>query len=903
MTTSVLAPGWSYSTAASRLDVTAAGVRRTVLLREDESTQLATALVAGRSVFVCGEPGVGKTHLLDRFTQSDAFYAVAPAGPGARDAGPEASGSPVWISVGASRAESHVPLGALLAVLPDVDVPVTAPVGVVRRVVLDALRAMSAGRRVIVRLDDAHLLDELSARVLAGLARQDELQLVATMRSHRASQSPWLEMWKDGAVDRIDLRRASKPQVDGWLRKALGGPVSERVLHHMWLATQGNPLLLVETTVEAFVDGTVRRDGDVWVWSGEAPVGDRLTHLVEHDLGSLSPVERQALRLVATAGTVDRDTLERIVPSAAVDHLVAEGLVASGRHGTGSAGSGPAHLGCALVYGQVLRATTSTARRRLDLEQLRDVQDDLEQQSGAVLVESVDTALACGVRESAERITGALQGALMAGQCETAVRVATNALRVTEPRDPVRLRLLHGRALAWYYLDQSARAVRDIDELRDEVSRTDLDPDVRAALLADVSDIVVGIEQHQHGDSEAALDEVARLRTELTALFGEVLPARVELRLQVARITVLGSAMRLGECRDECTALLEGPSAYSPDVLPLVPLLLLDLTQRGQLFAAQALAQRFFGVAQAHADTRPWSVAEIFSVGYFTMVGLGEVDLAESIVAALDEPDVPFNVDPTANRMLRGGVASLRGRWSHARDELHAANAQLALSDVIGLSAMSLVSEAVMALASGDTTGGRELLDRARQVPTRLYGSYMQAEVRLVRLDASGWLRDPAYSEQALELAVWARERGLNRVELDAVHRAVVAHYGDGRMSRATDLVERARELVSQVDGRRAQALTAHVEAMASGDPHLLLVASHELGQCGVWLPPTQRSVTLTRREQEIAGLAAGGLSSREIAERLVLSVRTVDSHLSRVFAKAGVKNRRELGAALRGAI
>jgi DNA-binding CsgD family transcriptional regulator len=903
VTTSVLAPGWSYATAASRLDVTAAAIRRTVLLRDDESSQLAASLVAGRSVFVCGEPGVGKTHLLDRFTQSDDFYAVAPAGPGARDAGAAASGSPVWISVGASRAESHVPLGALLAVLPDVDVPVTAPVGVVRRVVLDALRAMSAGRRVIVRLDDAHLLDELSARVLAGLARQDELQLVATMRSHRASQSPWLEMWKDGAVDRIDLRRASKPQVDVWLRKALGGPVSERVLHHMWQATQGNPLLLVETSVEAFVDGTVRRDGDVWVWSGEAPVGDRLTHLVEHDLSSLSTVERQALRLVATAGTVDRETLERIVPAAAVDHLVAEGLVASGRQGNGAPAPGPAHLGCAIVYGQVLRATTSTARRRLDLEQLRDVQDDLEQQSGAVLVDSVDTALACGVRESPERTAGALHGALMAGQCETAVRIATNALRVSLPGEPLRLRLLHGRALAWYYLDQSARAVRDIDELRDEAGRAELDPRDRAALLADVSDIVLGIEQHQHGDSEAALDEVERLRAELTALFDGDLPARAELRLQVARITVLGSALRLAECREECAALLEGPSAYSPDVLPLVPLLLLDLTQRGQLFAAQALSQRFYGVAQAHADTRPWSVAEIFSVGYFTVVGLGEVDLAESIVAALDEPDVPFNVDPTATRLLRGGVASLRGRWSHARDELHAANAQLALSDVIGLSAMSLVSEAVMALASGDIAGGRELLDRAKQVPTRLYGSYTEAEIRLVRLDASGWLRDPAFAEQALELAGWARARDLHRVELDAVHRAVVAHYVDGRMPRAGELVERAGELAALVDGRRAQALRGHVDAMASGDAHLLLVASHELGQCGVWLPPTQRSVTLTRREQQIAGLAAGGLSSREIAERLVLSVRTVDSHLSRVFAKAGVKNRRELGAALRGAL
>jgi DNA-binding CsgD family transcriptional regulator len=53
----------------------------------------------------------------------------------------------------------------------------------------------------------------------------------------------------------------------------------------------------------------------------------------------------------------------------------------------------------------------------------------------------------------------------------------------------------------------------------------------------------------------------------------------------------------------------------------------------------------------------------------------------------------------------------------------------------------------------------------------------------------------------------------------------------------------------------------------------------------------------LTAREREIAGLAADGLSSREIAERLVVSVRTVDSHLSQVYAKLGVSSRGELAA------
>jgi DNA-binding CsgD family transcriptional regulator/tetratricopeptide (TPR) repeat protein len=55
----------------------------------------------------------------------------------------------------------------------------------------------------------------------------------------------------------------------------------------------------------------------------------------------------------------------------------------------------------------------------------------------------------------------------------------------------------------------------------------------------------------------------------------------------------------------------------------------------------------------------------------------------------------------------------------------------------------------------------------------------------------------------------------------------------------------------------------------------------------------------LTRREREVAGLAAAGASSREIAAKLVLSVRTVDNHLQNVYSKLGVTSRDELARLL----
>jgi DNA-binding NarL/FixJ family response regulator len=56
----------------------------------------------------------------------------------------------------------------------------------------------------------------------------------------------------------------------------------------------------------------------------------------------------------------------------------------------------------------------------------------------------------------------------------------------------------------------------------------------------------------------------------------------------------------------------------------------------------------------------------------------------------------------------------------------------------------------------------------------------------------------------------------------------------------------------------------------------------------------------LTVREREVANLVAAGLANRDIADRLVVSVRTVEGHIYRACTKLDISEREDLAALIR---
>ncbi|MGV9870867.1 helix-turn-helix domain-containing protein, partial [Rhodococcus koreensis] len=98
------------------------------------------------------------------------------------------------------------------------------------------------------------------------------------------------------------------------------------------------------------------------------------------------------------------------------------------------------------------------------------------------------------------------------------------------------------------------------------------------------------------------------------------------------------------------------------------------------------------------------------------------------------------------------------------------------------------------------------------------------------------------------------------------------------------------------------QAAVAFTAAGLRGGAMMAHAAAQRLaGECERADTPALREssepVPFTGRQREIVQLASHGLTNREIAERLIVSVRTVEGHLYRASQKAGVTSRADLVA------
>jgi DNA-binding CsgD family transcriptional regulator/tetratricopeptide (TPR) repeat protein len=264
-----------------------------------------------------------------------------------------------------------------------------------------------------------------------------------------------------------------------------------------------------------------------------------------------------------------------------------------------------------------------------------------------------------------------------------------------------------------------------------------------------------------------------------------------------------------------------------------------------------------------------------------------------------------------------------RGRWDHAVDSAHSL-----LRDpgcALGPRLEALVALALVRARRGDP-GVWELLDEALALSEPTREDYTIGQVIAARAEAA-WLQarsadaTPA-TESALQLAVnrddpWAvgelacwRWRAGLRDQLPAGAAAepyaltIAGEWGDAaRLWQQLGCPYEAALALGDADDHEPlrQALTQLQGLGASAAAAIVARRLRARGARGLPRGPRTRTrenpAGLTGRELEVLALLADGLRNAQIAERLVVSEKTVDHHVSAILRKLDVRTRGEAGA------
>ncbi|WP_369363715.1 LuxR C-terminal-related transcriptional regulator [Streptomyces sp. CG4] len=855
--------------------------------RDAEQRQALGAVLTKGGTAIVGPVGVGKTALL---------CAVASRLDAARF-------DVVWTV--ATRASRQVPFGAFHGLLGGARERLDE--GLAYGALRTELARRSGPRTPVLVVDDVHHLDDRCAALALGLAAEGRARLLVAARSEPAAavSDAVVALWKDGYVQRLDVAPLGLAGTARLLHVLVDGEVARGTvdLLHRW--TGGNPLLLTQLVRHARASGRLAAERGLWWWRGPRTVPPGLAEVFEHELDGLTSAEQDALAAIALGEPLALAAVEAVACDA-VEALEERGLVRTADGG----GQILVRLGRPLLAAAVHRRLPRLRRRRV----------------AAALLAADD----CPAPDPVVRARWQLEAD---GPVDAALLIhAAEATRGHDPELSCRFarRALRESSAAAVVLARALVESGDGAQARHVLERARVDAPTEAARLrAEVAlaGHVCWVERDPAGaaadltalgartTSPAARSAVDGVRA-LVLLGGGRTSAAVEVAEQVLRTTVRG-----------------------PGVAPARLALSVGHALSGRTRDAVALAE------QTAADgNTPCEVGELARIaGCFARVWGGGAGPESG-------PASGGGTDPDLDQVWGGGAGAALG----APPGSHPASAFL---DGLRLWALGDHQEAVVRLREAVLrhSGGTRLL--RTEASCRLVGCLAEAgrpddaERALAAgpPDAVGfvpgherWARAAvaaargevtaatagltaaadiarregcwAVAAEYLTCAAWLAPAGPPAGLVDQLARAA-GHIDAPRLlagaqaalalarGSGTELLEHAVRLDGL--GMRAPAWRLAEKAVAALRAHghrhgdaVILVNRLRDHQGAV--APALRPDALTARELEIASLAAAGLADRAISSRLDVSVRTVESHLARVYRKLGVRSRRDLPSALR---
>lgn len=866
--------------------------------RDDELAALASMIAdpSSRGVVLAGPAGVGKTRLATECATRakrdiDCFVA--------RAAGHQSS--------------AELPFGALAHLLPAVDHGEETMrqdrYGLLRQSAA-ALTAMAGDRRLVLLIDDAHLLDRASATLVHQLALTSSAFVLATVRAGETAPDAVRALWKDGLLDRQEVISLSTSATEQVVCAALHGVVDPETTLTLATHCRGNVLFLRELVLGAVEDRTLKYEFGMWRLVRPLQPSSRLVELVEARLADLGPEERGLMELVSLGEPLGQRELETLGDVEVAERLERTGLlkveVDNGRL--------QVRLGHP-VYGDVLRA---------GLPKLR--------------LASLSRALAESVEAGGTP------------NDEEVLRVGS--WRLVGGGGSPHLMLAAATAARWRYdFELAQRLVRAAQDLGGG-----FDADVLAAKLAGIQGHSDSAEEALAALADVATDDAQRAMVAIARMDNFLYSNRPADGLNVA-ITAESTIQELS-WRDEITArrsavlvATDGPLATLRAVTPLLAgssssnafvwaclTGARSLARMGRCEEALNLTDRGYAAQLALKTPIEWYPWFHKFNRSDALLNSGRLCEAEAVAAAEYQAGLADH-SPEAQGCFSLQLAKVWLARGRVRDAANQAREAVGVLRRIGRPMFLHEALHILAMARAhfdEIEGAAIVLAKVAEfdLPSPVYDAADALVARAWTIAAQGHL---------LQARDTAREAAQLALKSGDLVMAAAALHTQARFGAAGDVTAELDHLEKRIDPGIVNVFAAHARHLATDNPEGLQEVAAAFTELGadllaadawadaavVWTrngssrdaaaatraavdgaklcqgasTPSLRSISararLTPAEHETAVLAAAGQSNKDIADELVLSVRSVENRLQRVYEKLGVKSRSALPRAL----
>jgi DNA-binding CsgD family transcriptional regulator len=774
------------------------------------------------------------------------------------------------------------------------------------RHLINSFVAQQRQGRILIGVDDAHLLDKLSAHVVHQLAHSTGTRLVVTLRAGAEAPDAITALWKDGLLTRLDLAPLSADAARDMIETVLGGDVDARSAHRFWKLTGGNALFLHQLVKDQVAAGRMRLMAGVWMSDGDVAMSQSISDMVGRQLRELTPEVALVVDTLSQCEPLALDVLCDLVTRDDLEAAERMRLVTIERSGDALMGR-LAHP----LFGELRRAAAGEiylSKIRGTLAQRLGKDPDADMQA---TVRRALLALTSDLPPDPPLYVQAAQYAMTLLDLELADRFASAAEGA--PAAPAL------RAMNLVLLGRGAQA----EEVLAKIGESGTDDAHRWATwrAANLAWMLGRCE-----DAAAVLEELAR---------GRETPAEQMSRLALEACVDAASARCDVAAEKARTALDSGILTDFPAMMASVALTM----AMGALDRADDLTS----VAQAALDRATTSFEASHMRFWFGSVYAracrltGRIDECSAMVQRLADSarEVPSLAYANLASLL-GHAALMRGDVPAAVKLLHEALAGVQRHGVTtGLRPATCFMLAEAHAKLGQAEAAEEAITEAQSCVPPDY-VFMQTALSIAKgwaLVANGCVSEAVATVQSA--AAQARQRNQPTHELASLQSA--AQWGDSCGA------ARARELADELGLPLAKAIARHTESLAKHDGDELLATSNEylaIGDrataadvaaqaavaftrnqqrkrglyaaavakelsdaCGGLCTPALRSPAsqpLTGRQREIVEFVVAGLSNREIAERLYMSVRSVEGHVYRACQRVGASSREELAAIAR---